>query len=77
MGPFGMCKFFAMRGWRKQEPGEPYPAEKPKLFMQLVFHAYAEELISESKAAELLGKTLSGFRVIRNVETCEPQAANQ
>jgi Zn-dependent peptidase ImmA (M78 family)/DNA-binding XRE family transcriptional regulator len=72
-----MCKLFAMRGWRKQEPGDPYPAEKPKLFMQLVFHAYAEELISESKAAELLGKSLSGFRVIRNVGTCESQAANQ
>jgi Zn-dependent peptidase ImmA (M78 family)/DNA-binding XRE family transcriptional regulator len=72
-----MCKLFAMRGWRKQEPGEPYPAEKPKLFIQLVFHAYAEELIGESKAAELLGKTLSGFRAIRNAGSCEPQAVNQ
>jgi Zn-dependent peptidase ImmA (M78 family) len=72
-----MCKLFAMRGWRKQEPGDQYPAEKPKLFMQLVFHAYAEELIGESKAAELLGESLSGFRAIRNVGACEPQAANQ
>lgn len=72
-----MCKLFAMRNWRKREPGEPYPSEKPKLFMQLVFHAYAEELIGESKAAELLGKTLSGFRAIRNAGSCEPQAANQ
>jgi hypothetical protein len=72
-----MCKLFAMRNWRKREPGEPYPSEKPTLFMQLVFHAYAEELIGESKAAELLGKNLSGFRAIRNVGSCEPQAANQ
>jgi Zn-dependent peptidase ImmA (M78 family)/DNA-binding XRE family transcriptional regulator len=72
-----MCKLFAMRGWRKQEPGEPYPAEKPKLFIQLVFHAYAEELIGESKAAELLGKTLSRFRAMRNAGSCEPQAVNQ
>lgn len=72
-----MCKLFAMRGWRKQEPGDRYPPEKPKLFMQLVFHAYAEELITESKAAELLGQSLSSFRTIRNVGTCESQAANQ
>ena len=72
-----MCKLFAMRGWRKQEPGDPYPAEQAKLFKQLVFHAYAEELIGESKAAELLGKSLSGFRAIRNAGTCESQAANQ
>ena len=72
-----MRKFFAMKGWRKQEPGEQYPAEKPKLFIQLVFHAYAEELIGESKAAELLGKTISSFRAIRNVGTCESEAVNQ
>src|SRR5690606_10429249 len=72
-----MRKLFAMRGWRKQEPGEQYPSEKPKLFMQLVFHAYAEELIGESKAAELLGKSVSGFRAIRKAGTCDAQAANQ
>ncbi len=71
-----MWKLFAMKKWRKKEPVE-YPSEKPKLFMQLVFHACAEDLVSESKAAELLGKSLSEFRTIRNVELCEPQAANQ
>jgi hypothetical protein len=45
--------------------------------MQLVFHAYAEELIGESKAAELLGKPVAEFRRIRNAGSCEPQAANQ
>ena len=45
---------------KKKEPIES-PSEKPKLFMQLVFHACAEELIGESKAAELLGKSLAEF----------------
>ncbi len=72
-----MFKLFAMRGWRKSEPGDEYPSEKPKLFMQLVFHACAEDLISESKAAELLGKSLSEFRTLRNRGICEPQAVNQ
>jgi Zn-dependent peptidase ImmA (M78 family) len=66
-----MFKLFAMRGWRKQEPGDQYPSEKPKLFIQLVFHAYAEEFISESKAAELLGQSLSSFRTIRNAGACK------
>jgi Zn-dependent peptidase ImmA (M78 family)/DNA-binding XRE family transcriptional regulator len=72
-----MYRMFAARGWRKEEPGPRYEPEKPKLFMQLVFHACAEDLIGESKAAELLGKSLSEFRTIRNVELCEPQAADQ
>lgn len=72
-----MWTLFRERGWRKVEPGTPYPAEEPKLFMQLVFHACAEELISESKAAELLGKSISEFRTIRNVGGCEPEAVNQ
>ena len=71
-----MWKLFNARGWRKKEP-EDYPSEKPKLFVQLVFHAFAEELISESKAAELLGKPIAEFRRIRNAGSCEPQAANQ
>lgn len=72
-----MWSLFREKGWRKVEPGDPYPAEKPKLFMQLVFHAFAEELISESKAAELLGKSTAEFRTIRNVGRCEPDAVNQ
>ena len=76
VGYQNMWKLFAARGWKKKEP-EDYPSEKPGLFMQLVFHAYAEELIGESKAAELLGKPVSEFRRIRNAGSCEPQAANQ
>lgn len=60
-----MWSLFRCRGWRKQEPGDQYPREKPKLFLQLVYHAYAEELIGEGKAAELLGKSVSEFRSMR------------
>ncbi len=72
-----MWRMFVAKGWKKTEPGNPYAPENPKLFRQMVFHAYAEELINESKAAELLGKSLSEFRSIRNVELCVPQATDQ
>lgn len=72
----GMWKLFIAKGWKKQEPVH-YASERPKLFTQLVFHACAEELISESKAAELLGKPLVEFRRMRNAGSCEPQAAHQ
>ena len=65
-----MWDYFTHKGWRKTEPGEQYPPEEPKLFIQMVFHACGEELINESKAAELLGKSLSEFRSIRSVGSC-------
>ncbi|GHG76923.1 transcriptional regulator [Alishewanella longhuensis] len=45
---------FSQNGWRKQEPGKPYPQEQTQLFEQLVYRALAEGILSESKAAELL-----------------------
>ena len=60
-----MYRAFAKRGWKKKEPGSPCEPESPKLFTQLVFRARAEELISESKAAELLGKSLFEFSDMR------------
>lgn len=45
---------FSKNGWRKKEPGDPYPHERTHLFQQLVYRALAEDIISESKAAELL-----------------------
>lgn len=49
-----MMIIFAKNGWRKQEPDTPYPSERTYLFKQLVYRALAEEIISESKGAELL-----------------------
>ena len=62
-----LVKMFSVRGWRKKEPGEDYPREEPKLFEQLVFRALAEDLISESKAAELMNQSLTAFRALRDM----------
>ena len=72
-----MWDYFRKRNWIKDEPGKRYEPEIPKLFKQLVFHAYGEQLISESKAAELLGWSMSIFRNIRNEVTCEQEALDQ
>ncbi len=72
-----MWEYFRARNWVKIEPGERYPPETPKLFIQLVFHAYGEELINESKAAELLSKSLAEFRKMRNIGSCEQDSTDQ
>ncbi|MBF0227417.1 MAG: helix-turn-helix domain-containing protein [Desulfobacterales bacterium] len=48
-------------GWRKNEPGEYEGKEKANRFKQIVLHAAAEQIISFSKAAELLNMSLSEF----------------
>lgn len=53
-----LFKYFNAKGWREKEPGDQLPAEKPSRFEQLVYRAYAEELISQSKCAELLKQPL-------------------
>lgn len=63
-----MRKYFSVQGWTKTEPGEPYPQERPQLFEQLVYRALGQDLISESKAAELLRKPLSQFQKERNMQ---------
>ena len=69
-----MRKFFSARRWTKTEPGVPIPAERPQLFVQLVFRALAQSLISESKAAELLRLTLSEFNKQRSMQGAGPTA---
>ncbi len=71
-----MYKFFAVRGWVKKEPCDEYPREEPQLFSQLVFRALAEDLIGESKAAELLRKPLKEFVALRNLEHGPARAAH-
>ncbi len=53
-------KFRSMR-WHLNEPGEPYPPERPMRFERLVMGALAEGTISERRASELLGKPLPQF----------------
>lgn len=62
-------KVFSMQGWRKGEPGEALPVEPPNLFLQLVYRALAEQHISESKAAELLGIPLMQLHRERLLES--------
>jgi Zn-dependent peptidase ImmA (M78 family)/transcriptional regulator with XRE-family HTH domain len=52
---------FRQQSWHRQEPGDQIPSEEPQRMKRLVLRALAEDLISESRAAELLGKPLSQF----------------
>lgn len=56
------------KGWAKKEPGEPIPPEQPHMFEHLVYRAFAEDIIGESKAAELLGVSLHEFRERRMLD---------
>ncbi len=67
-------KYFRSRGWYTEEPCDPYPKETPQLFEQMVFHALAEDLISESKAAELLSVPLMDFQAMRHMERADAVA---
>lgn len=66
-----MVRLFRSRNWHKKEPCEDYPREKMQLFTQLVYHALAEDLIGESKAAELLRVPLKKFLSLRNMERAD------
>lgn len=56
-------KNFKQRGWDTTEPGTPCSQEaKPSRLKLLALRAYAETIISETKAAELLGQSLTKFR---------------
>jgi transcriptional regulator with XRE-family HTH domain len=49
---------FRRRGWHKREPGDQLPPERPTRMERLVLRAYADGLITESRAGELMGKPL-------------------
>ncbi|BCO09326.1 DNA-binding protein [Desulfolithobacter dissulfuricans] len=55
------CIYTSKHGWRKKEPGRYEGREVANRFKQLVYHAAAEQIISFSKAAELLNKSVSEF----------------
>lgn len=60
--------FFSVRKWRSQEPGNAYPQEQTSMFKQLIFRGLGEGILSESKAAELLGMSLVNFHQARKLE---------
>jgi Zn-dependent peptidase ImmA (M78 family) len=53
--------YFEEKGWRKCEPGDQIPPEEPRKMKRLVMRAYAEDVISASRASELLGKSIPEF----------------
>jgi len=57
-----------MRKWKESEPDPQYPKEATRLFPQLVFRALAENLLGESKAAELLGMSVVNLHACRKLE---------
>lgn len=55
----GLFKRFRQNGWHRCEPGDPLAPEVPQRMQRLVLRALAEDLISETRAAELLGQPLT------------------
>ena len=68
-------KLFRTRGWHRAEPGGPYPEEEPGRLFQLVLRARAEDVISDARAAELLGKSVRAVQLQR-LESLDESAAN-
>jgi Zn-dependent peptidase ImmA (M78 family)/DNA-binding XRE family transcriptional regulator len=67
---------FRAHGWERREPDPQLPREESRGFEQLIYRALAEDMIGESKAAELLGLPLADFAARRNMEA-PPDAASQ
>ncbi|SHG28329.1 Zn-dependent peptidase ImmA, M78 family [Microbulbifer donghaiensis] len=60
-------RFWSSRGWRRSEP-QPLASEESFRLRQLVYRALAEELVTPSRAAELLNTDLEEIeKVIANV----------
>lgn len=53
-----LFKQFRANYLHREEPGKPYPPEQPARMEKLIYRALAEDLITRSKAQELLGEPL-------------------
>ncbi len=62
-----LFKMFRVKGWHRQEPGKPLPPEEPVRMERLIYRSLVEDLISRSKAQELLGKPLKNRWVSEGV----------
>jgi hypothetical protein len=58
-----MFKQFRQRNWDREEPGDALPSQEPGRLTRLVMHALSEDIIGESRAAELLNVPISLFMV--------------
>jgi len=63
---------FHANNWYRQEPGNPYPPEKPMRMEQLVYRALAEDMISRSRAQELLGRPLEQGWEMESLQLYDP-----
>jgi transcriptional regulator with XRE-family HTH domain len=54
----GLFRQFRAMGRNREEPWDAYPPERPMRMERLVYRALAEDMISRSKAQELLGEPL-------------------
>jgi transcriptional regulator with XRE-family HTH domain len=59
---------FRANGWHRSEPGDPFPSEKPLRMERLIFRALAEDMISRSRAQELLGEPLQPLWVMEALQ---------
>lgn len=70
-----LFRTFRQRGWYQKEWGEPLPAEEPERMKRLVMKALAEDLITRSRASELLGRPLAEFwKEEATRHGCDPEA---
>lgn len=49
---------FSTQGWHKTEPGKQIPPEEPTKLQMYIYYLLAEQLISQSRAAELLDTSI-------------------
>lgn len=64
-------RMLVANGWNEKEPGKQCPSETPRLFEQTVYRALSENLISESKAAELLSISVRDLAAQRRMEVVD------
>jgi len=66
-----LWKLFRRRNWKTTEPDPQYPKEQVRRFKQFTYRALAEDMIGESKAAEILGISTVALHACRNMECPE------
>jgi Zn-dependent peptidase ImmA (M78 family) len=63
-----LFRSFSARGWRKREPKPDVPQEKPVRMEQMAAMVLAEDALSKSRVAELLGRELHQPVIVSGAE---------
>jgi len=56
-----LFRIFRTKGWHRTEPGDQIQAQEPLRMERLILRALCEDIITSSRASELLGKPLPEF----------------